>query len=106
MDVHRKAVWAAFILGALTSGCLQASQEPIACTLDAKICPDGTAVGRVPPNCEFAACPETKCTDGETREAACPDGITTYLSENCVNGTWAQVMYIRNPCEPLPQTSE
>lgn len=31
--------------------------EPVACTLDAKICPDGTAVGRTGPNCEFAACP-------------------------------------------------
>lgn len=29
----------------------------IACTQDAKICPDGSAVGRVPPNCEFAPCP-------------------------------------------------
>lgn len=28
-----------------------------ACTLEAKICPDGTAVGRTGPNCEFAACP-------------------------------------------------
>jgi hypothetical protein len=32
---------------------------PIACTADAKICPDGTAVGRTGPNCEFAACPTT-----------------------------------------------
>lgn len=28
-----------------------------ACTAEAKICPDGTGVGRVPPNCEFAPCP-------------------------------------------------
>lgn len=28
-----------------------------ACTADAKICPDGTSVGRVGPDCEFAACP-------------------------------------------------
>lgn len=27
-----------------------------ACTLEAKICPDGTSVGRTGPNCEFAAC--------------------------------------------------
>ena len=31
--------------------------ELIACTADAKICPDGTAVGRVAPDCEFAPCP-------------------------------------------------
>jgi hypothetical protein len=29
----------------------------IACTMDAKICPDGTGVGRTGPNCEFAPCP-------------------------------------------------
>ncbi|MDB5264929.1 MAG: hypothetical protein JWN64_500 [Parcubacteria group bacterium] len=27
-----------------------------ACTLEAKICPDGTSVGRTGPNCAFAAC--------------------------------------------------
>lgn len=29
----------------------------VACTKDAKICPDGTTVGRQGPDCEFAACP-------------------------------------------------
>ncbi len=37
---------------------------PQACTTEAKICPDGSAVGRTGPNCEFAACPET--SDGES----------------------------------------
>ncbi|MCK5830246.1 MAG: hypothetical protein KAH20_08080 [Methylococcales bacterium] len=27
------------------------------CTQDAKICPDGSGVGRVPPSCEFSPCP-------------------------------------------------
>ncbi len=27
------------------------------CTQEAKICPDGSAVGRTGPNCEFAECP-------------------------------------------------
>ncbi len=31
-----------------------------ACTMEAKLCPDGTAVGRSGPNCEFSACPEVK----------------------------------------------
>jgi hypothetical protein len=30
-----------------------------ACTREAKICPDGSTVGREGPNCEFAACPHT-----------------------------------------------
>lgn len=29
-----------------------------ACTMDAMLCPDGSAVGRVGPSCEFAPCPE------------------------------------------------
>lgn len=48
------------------------SQAPIACTMDAMICPDGSAVGREGPNCEFAACPQLQscginqpCTEGQ-----------------------------------------
>lgn len=33
--------------------------EPVGCTMEARICPDGTAVGRVGPNCEFEKCPST-----------------------------------------------
>ncbi len=29
----------------------------VACTMDAKMCPDGSAVGRTGSNCEFAECP-------------------------------------------------
>lgn len=35
------------------------SPLPVACTMEAKICPDGSAVGRSGPNCEFAPCPTT-----------------------------------------------
>ncbi|MDD2807513.1 MAG: hypothetical protein PHW95_03285 [Patescibacteria group bacterium] len=38
----------------------QANSQPsnlVACTMEAKLCPDGTAVGRTGPNCEFAPCP-------------------------------------------------
>lgn len=31
--------------------------QGVACTMEAKICPDGTAVGRTGPKCEFVACP-------------------------------------------------
>jgi hypothetical protein len=34
------------------------TNQPIVCTMDAKLCPDGvTSVGRVGPNCEFQKCP-------------------------------------------------
>ena len=45
----------------LISGC-QFYEEPVACTMDAKICPDGSAVGRMPPDCEFAPCPGESTT--------------------------------------------
>ena len=31
--------------------------KPVACTQEAKLCPDGSYVGRTGPNCEFALCP-------------------------------------------------
>jgi hypothetical protein len=31
--------------------------QPTACTQEAKVCPDGSSVGRTGPNCEFTACP-------------------------------------------------
>lgn len=36
------------------------SPLPVACTMEAKICPDGSAVGRSGPKCEFAPCPTPK----------------------------------------------
>ena len=45
------------------AGC---TQQPVACTADAKLCPDGSAVGRTLPNCEFAACPNPGQTQGIT----------------------------------------
>lgn len=29
-----------------------------ACSAEAKLCPDGSVVGRIGPNCEFAECPK------------------------------------------------
>lgn len=42
-----------------------------ACIMDAKICPGGSAVGRVGPNCEFAECPPA---DGGQGTACQSDG--------------------------------
>lgn len=57
--------------------------EQKACTLDAKVCPDGSAVGRAGPNCEFAPCPVSselptqeklaavECTDEQREVTGC-----------------------------------
>lgn len=39
---------------------------PQACTMEAKLCPDGSAVGRTGPNCEFAECPTSATTTTTT----------------------------------------
>lgn len=78
----------------------------VACTMDAKICPDGSAVGRIPPNCEFATCPQSlndACVNhlGEPQDSgACAnipdearscrangDCIAT-CSKGCVSSSW------------------
>ncbi len=38
-------------------------EKPVACTMEAKLCPDGSYVGRTGPNCEFAPCPSEVSTD-------------------------------------------
>lgn len=49
----------------LVAGCAKkavpeaAAPEQKACTMEAKMCPDGSYVGRTGPDCEFAPCPES-----------------------------------------------
>jgi hypothetical protein len=63
----------------------------------------------IPPETPAEHFPESPpfpvCSDGDTKDSICPDGVTTYLNENCVDGEWHQVAYIRNPCEPLTTTT-
>lgn len=47
-------------------------EEVAYCTLDAKLCPDGSYVGRVPPSCEFAVCPSSTSTSSTV-----PSGSST-----------------------------
>jgi hypothetical protein len=37
---------------------IESGGQQQACTMEAKICSDGSAVGRTGPNCEFSACPK------------------------------------------------
>ena len=51
------------------------------CTLEAKVCPDGSSVGRTGANCEFAACPVATTTQPQIYECngdgfVCADGST------------------------------
>lgn len=53
----------------------------VACTMDAKICPDGSAVGRVPPSCQFAACPLVRSCPDEWIENRMPGPISNEPKE-------------------------
>jgi len=51
----------ALVLAVVVGGALFALQKPsgpVACTEEAMICSDGSAVGRTGPNCEFEKCPD------------------------------------------------
>ncbi|OGZ60670.1 MAG: hypothetical protein A2919_02110 [Candidatus Spechtbacteria bacterium RIFCSPLOWO2_01_FULL_43_12] len=48
------------VLAVYNGNNLPQEQEPVFCTQDAKLCPDGSYVGRTGPNCEFADCPATE----------------------------------------------
>ena len=80
--------------------------EYIACTADAKICPDGSGVGRVGPDCEFAACPDIKpepvtpgilCTEEQKRARSCTEEYQPVCGH-------VQVQCFTTPCNPVPET--
>jgi len=55
-----------------------------ACTEEAKLCPDGSAVGRTGPNCEFAPCPASAdATAGEP--AISTAQMANPASVNCID---------------------
>lgn len=79
---------ALMFLGAVAFGgaCARrsATDAPAACTRDAKVCPDGTSVGRTGPNCEFAACPgggADPCAGVEL--PACPTACPADAMDRC-----------------------
>ena len=52
--------------------------QPKICTLEAKICPDGSTVGRVLPNCEFAPCPTQGPPPPTTTTTTAPDDTANW----------------------------
>jgi hypothetical protein len=46
----------------------------VMCTTEAKMCPDGSGVGRTGPNCEFAPCPGEQPVACTEEAKVCPDG--------------------------------
>jgi hypothetical protein len=57
-----------------------ASSLPVACTMEAKLCPDGSYVSRSGPKCEFSACPTAQTPITKT---PLPTGGETFSESNC-----------------------
>jgi hypothetical protein len=57
------------LLGIAVSAPAARASEPVMCTMEAKLCPDGSYVSRTGPNCEFAPCPGE---GGQTQPAPIP----------------------------------
>ena len=55
ISIFAMMLW--IIIFLLITSCTHHIGKPKACTQEAKICPDGSVVGRTGPNCEFAKCP-------------------------------------------------
>lgn len=73
--------------------------SPVACTMEAKQCPDGSYVGRTGPNCEFTACPTpTPSPVGRvcngTGDASCG------LGYQCIQDCGPPVVQVDSPPPP------
>lgn len=80
------------------------SPDFVACTMDAKLCPDGSYVGRSGPDCAFDACADEAtqpvtidCTVEQKKAEAC---IEIYQPV-CAS---VQIQCITTPCEPILKT--
>jgi len=90
--------------------------QPVACTMEAKICPDGSAVGRTGPDCEFSPCPEINSglSESEARviaEKTCIKGGESLAvgSYNKNTKTWwfdANLNSTKEGCNPACVVSE
>ena len=83
----------------LALGCTQQTppvNNTTACTQEAKICPDGSAVGRIGPNCEFAPCPQIVGNDSDAHGCKPSAGYSwCEIQQKCVR-EW------ETPCQTSP----
>ncbi len=88
--------------GFLYRAAIERRETITACPLDAKICPDGTALGRVAPACSFPACPPPNVLLANLNLAfALPEGY-----EEVKAGTSGAITYRRGGVASTTESSE
>lgn len=89
----------------LITGRFQTQNIVIPCTQEARICPDGTTIRRVGPNCLFPACPintqPTPAICGGIKGLTCP-GDYTCLYENKVPDATGVCVKVDHPSPTTP----
>ncbi len=86
MRIHQVLIFCAILLVAVIGGSFLYAKykyqvpEYTACTMEAKICPDGSTVGRSGPKCEFAECPPSTATTS-TQATTTTTATTTVKTE-------------------------
>lgn len=77
--------------------------DSIACPMDAKMCADGSFVGRTAPGCAFATCPseaqEQECSPESRKAEVCAEIYAPVCAAY-------QVQCVTTPCPPMPKTYE
>lgn len=87
------------------------------CTLDAKICPDGSSVGRTMPSCDFAPCPGEEASRSAQQQAggyqiiAQDEGLSggleerrtvTVFNQEDLTALWNEIYAAVEPRPPVP----
>lgn len=93
-----------YILGINTKNAANAPTPTITnikgCTQEAKICPDGTSVGRTGPNCEFAPCPSVFPTTSTVPSTVPSFFVCPTVSDWCPDGS--RKLRIPPTCDIVP----
>ena len=76
------------------------NKNEIACTMEAKICPDGSSLGRTGPNCEFASCPGEGGGNGDGGGGILP--YRSGINGAVFRGPMCPVMRVDEPCPDAP----
>lgn len=96
-----------YFLATRSSDVVGTNQKPLAvCTLEARVCPDGSAVGRSGPACEFKACPEVTVENETSTSTATSTVLVNNNSKLLTDSTFSDVVinktYTKNSISITP----